>query len=566
MRDAILTLIVVLLLPACFFRPYVGLLTFTWLAYMRAQDLCWGFARTMRFSFFVSLALIVGFLVNERGKALFLRDLRCWIIVALTALSAVSIYFSYTGFDQWVTNYYIEYVKVIFIALITTTLLDTRNKLRWFCWTIALSLGFYGIKTGIFGVLTGGQARVMQGPGGMLEDNNDFALALVMSIPIMFYLGFSEGSARVRSFTYMGVALTMFTVVLTHSRGGFLSMVGVLGMMVWRSKRRMQGLAVGVAVALVGLAVVPQSFVDRLATLEKPTEEASAAGRIEAWGIALQVVEQHPWFGVGMRNFELAYARMDISKHVGASHGSRTIVVHNSYLQVWAEQGSIAFALYLLLLISTFWMLGSVRREAPRRRAAVDPRLHAHVRGELVRLRDRQHLPEPRHLRLDVSHHRGVGGVQASGAARDAGRGDLGGGGSAGPARGRLPSELRLRPSRGAGAGAGSDHSAGRGAPRLRDARRGGAPGRRSRSRAPELRGAGRAPGRLPGACAGARDPRRSILGGASAPAALVPRLSRGRRGRAHVWHRWMDEARRWRGGPASRRGHARHARAPRAR
>ncbi|MBL8899434.1 MAG: putative O-glycosylation ligase, exosortase A system-associated [Planctomycetes bacterium] len=366
MRDPILTLIILALLPACYFRPYVGLLTFTWLAYMRAQDLCWGFARTMRFSFFVSLALILGFLVNERGKALFLRDLRCWIIFALPLLSALSISTSITGFDVWVTNYYIEYVKVIFIALITTTLLDTRNKLRWFCWTIALSLGFYGIKTGIFGVLTGGQARIMQGPGGMLEDNNDFALALVMSIPIMFYLGFSEGSARVRSFTYAGVALTMFTVVLTHSRGGFLSMVGVLGMMIWRSKRRMQGVAVGIAVGLVGLAVVPQSFIERIGTLENPNAEASSRSRLEAWGIALQVISEHPWLGVGMRNFELAYAQMDVSKQVGGAEEVRTIVVHNSYLQVWAEQGSIAFALYLTLLLSTFWMLGQVRREARR--------------------------------------------------------------------------------------------------------------------------------------------------------------------------------------------------------
>jgi putative inorganic carbon (HCO3(-)) transporter len=365
-RDAILTLIVLGLLPACFFRPYVGLLTFTWLAYMRAQDLCWGFARTIRFSFFVSLALILGFLVNERGKALFLKDLRCWIIVALVLLSAASISTSYTGFDPVVTNYFIEYVKVIFIALITTTLLDTREKLRWFCWTIALSLGFYGIKTGIFGVLTGGQARVMQGPGGMLEDNNDFALALVMSIPLMFYLGISEGSARVRSFTYAGVALTMFTVVLTHSRGGFLSMAGVVGLMIWRSKVRMQGIAVGIAVALIGIAVVPQSFVDRLATLENPTEESSAASRIEAWGIALEVIGHYPWLGTGMRNFELAFARFDPEKEIGGARGPRTIVVHNSYLQVWAEQGTIAFALYLLLLASTFWMLASIRREARR--------------------------------------------------------------------------------------------------------------------------------------------------------------------------------------------------------
>lgn len=366
MRDAVLTLVVFGLVPICFARPYIGLLTFTWLAYMRPQDLCWGFARTMRYSFFVSLALILGFLINGEGRKLFLNDLRCWLILLLTAISGVSIGFSFTGFDTAVTNYYVEFVKVIFIALITTTLLDTRDRLRWFLWTIALSLGFYGIKTGIWGLLTGGEARVLQGPGGMLEDNNDFALALVMSIPVLFYLGLSEPNKKLASFAHAGALLTMFTVVLTHSRGGFLSMVGVVGMMVWRSKRRIQGLAVAVLVGMIGLAVVPKSFYERLGTLENYEQEDSAASRLRAWKAAFEIVKLYPWLGTGMRNFQIAYARYDPDKNLESIGEDRAIVVHNSYLQVWAENGTPAFAIYLLLLASTFWLLASVRREAAR--------------------------------------------------------------------------------------------------------------------------------------------------------------------------------------------------------
>ena len=121
MRDAFLTLVVFGLIPLSFMRPYIGLLTFTWLAYMRPQDLCWGFARGLRFSFFISVALILGFLVNGQGRKFFLRDTRCYLIIVLAALSGLSIAFSYTGFTPEVLNVYIEYVKAIFIALITTT-------------------------------------------------------------------------------------------------------------------------------------------------------------------------------------------------------------------------------------------------------------------------------------------------------------------------------------------------------------------------------------------------------------------------------------------------------------
>ena len=44
--------------------------------------------------------------------------------------------------------------------------------------------------------------------------------------------------------------------------------------------------------------------------------------------------------------------------------GSAIYVAHNSYLQIWAECGTIAFAIYLLLIFTSFWTLWGVRRRA----------------------------------------------------------------------------------------------------------------------------------------------------------------------------------------------------------
>ena len=42
MRDLVVFLFVMAMMPTAFRRPYIGMLLFSWLAYMRPQDLCWG--------------------------------------------------------------------------------------------------------------------------------------------------------------------------------------------------------------------------------------------------------------------------------------------------------------------------------------------------------------------------------------------------------------------------------------------------------------------------------------------------------------------------------------------
>lgn len=350
MRDLLVFTVVMLTLPLSFRRPFLGLLLFSWLAYMRPQDLCWGFARNMRFSFYVGVTMVVGWWANESRRVPFTRwDVRTRLMVVLTVLVSLSYGFA-KYHDSYYTRYFLEFLKIMVVALFTVGQCNTRQRLRFLYWTIALCLAFYGVKGGLFGVLSGGRP-ILRGPGGMLEDNNDFALALVMNVPLLWYLGGDERRyPLVRKATIVGIALTVITVLLTHSRGAFLALSASLLWIAWRSRQLMRAGATLLLCVGLFFAFAPQDVRDRLASIGD-THESSTAARLTAWTTALHMIRAHPLLGVGMRNFQKRY--LEYATGLVEGHET-TYVAHNSYLQIWAESGSIAFAIYLVLLGSVF--------------------------------------------------------------------------------------------------------------------------------------------------------------------------------------------------------------------
>ncbi len=364
MRDVLVFALVVALLPLAFRRPYVGLLLFSWLAYMRPQDLCWGFARTMRFSFLVGFVMVAGWMANESHRRPFSRpSAQATLMVLLLVLMTLSLAMA-ESHSQYVMTYYVEFVKIIGVALFTTGQVDTRERLRWLVWTIALSLGFYGFKNGLMSLASGG-APILRGPGGMLEDNNDFALAMVMNLPLLFYLSQVEPNWRIRRFLQVTMVLTLVTIVLTHSRGAFVATVGTVLLMAFRSRKLLQAFGVLAIGAVLFVTFAPAHVMERIALIGQGTQESSAASRIKSWSVAMNMIEANPVFGVGIRNFQLHWARN--SEGVPGAEQSFAYVAHNSYLQIWAEGGTIAFVLYVLLLGSVFVVVRRVRLLARQR-------------------------------------------------------------------------------------------------------------------------------------------------------------------------------------------------------
>jgi probable O-glycosylation ligase (exosortase A-associated) len=368
-RDLFVSLFVLLSLPIAFRRPFIGLLMFTLLAYMRLQDLTWGFARFQRWSYFVAIVTIAGFLLGKERQRFMLPDIRCWLMVCLVGLVGASIVMA-----RFVTprdaESFIEYGKIIGVALFTTGVVLNRGYLRILLWVIALSFGFFGVKNGLAFVLSGGGLVIIQGPGGMLSDNNDFALALCMGIPMLLYLGLAEQRPVLRRTTLAMIPLMVFTIVATHSRGAFLALGAATLVMVWRSRNRVAGFALVGLVAIAGIIALPKDYKERIGTIGSLDADSSVRGRIEAWKVAGRMIAAKPMLGVGYSKFQQNYKDFDpnaMTTSSGDPSDTGTRVAHNSYLQIWAEVGTPAFLIYLSLMVLSFLDLWRVRREALRR-------------------------------------------------------------------------------------------------------------------------------------------------------------------------------------------------------
>ncbi len=369
MRDLIVSLFIIGSLPICFRRPFFGLLMFTLLAYMRVQDLTWGFARVQRWSYYVAIITIAGFLASRGERKFMDSNLRTWLMITLVVLVGASMlgseYRSPRDFEI-----FLEYGKIIGVALFTTGVVRTRDHLRILMWVIALSFGFYGVKNGLAFILSGGGLVIIQGPGGMLSDNNDFALALCMGIPMLLHLALPEKSDLVRRATLAIIPLMVMTIIATHSRGAFLALSVTTLLLVWRSPNRVAGFALVLFLGLAGSLAVPKSFKDRIATIGSYEEDASARGRLEAWKVAGNMIVANPFLGVGYAKFQNNYKTYDpraLTVNEGSADQVGTRVAHNSYLQIWAECGTPAFFIYLSLIGLSFFDLWAVRREAKKR-------------------------------------------------------------------------------------------------------------------------------------------------------------------------------------------------------
>ncbi len=74
---------------------------------------------------------------------------------------------------DWAWPYLIQYTKIVVVALLISTVIHSRERIRFMLWTLLGSLAFYSLKGAVFVVATAGQYRV-EGPVGTFLDGNTF--------------------------------------------------------------------------------------------------------------------------------------------------------------------------------------------------------------------------------------------------------------------------------------------------------------------------------------------------------------------------------------------------------
>jgi probable O-glycosylation ligase (exosortase A-associated) len=361
-RDLVVTGTIFALLPLCLARPWIGVLVWSWIAYMSPHRLTWGFAYNTPFAMMVALATLTGLLFTKERKSL-PRAAEVYLLLALWGLFLVTSLSAIHPDRAW--DQLIKVSKILLITFVTLLLCQDAKKLRWLLVVIALSIGFFGLKGGIWALSANPGNQVLGPPDTFLEGNTEIGLALNMVLPLLLLLSRDEPRRWLRYLLRATFVFTIPAVLLTYSRGAALGLAVVLPLLFLKSRLRFLILPLALLALLFGKSVMPDQWFQRMETIETYEEDRSANMRLNSWKVAYRLALDRPLLGGGFRPFSKeTYLRYSPEEFLNEQQDA-----HSIYFQVLAEHGFTGLALYLALILST---LVTLRRVIRRSRAHPD--------------------------------------------------------------------------------------------------------------------------------------------------------------------------------------------------
>ena len=356
MRDIFLTVVIFGSIPLILARPYIGVLLWAWLGFMNPHRLAWGFAVQFPFAQAVAIATLIGMVFSREPKRVPLTR-ETGVLTLFVLWMLVTTFFAFNQIDAW--QQWDKVWKIQLMVFVTMMLMRTPERLQALVWLIVLSLGFYGVKGGIFTILTGGDYRVWGPAGSFIGDNNEIALALLMVIPLMRYLQLCSERRWVRIGLTAAMILSTISVFGSHSRGALVGIVAMTSVLILKSRKRF-ALALLMAVALpIGLLIMPQKWYGRMETIRDYRQDVSAMGRINAWGFAYNLALDRPLVGGGFETFR-GYLFDIYAPNPDDFHDA-----HSIYFEILAEHGFVGLFLFLTLAFfawrSCSWQIKQAR-------------------------------------------------------------------------------------------------------------------------------------------------------------------------------------------------------------
>lgn len=353
MRDIALALLIFGMLPFVLTRPYVGLLVWSWLGYMNPHRLCYGFAVSFPWVQMIAIATLASWLFSKESKRIPWSAVSVLLAVFLL-WTGLTTFHAVVPDSAWAT--WQEFAKVLVMVFVTLILVNGRERMHWLVWMIVVSLGFYGVKGGLFTILRGGVNHVLGPPNSFIADNNALALALCMTLPLMRYLQLHSSWKLVRLGLALGMLLTGVAILGTYSRGGLIGLAVVAGALFLKSRRRLTVVLVIVAVGAIAYHFMPPEWTARMGTLQQARETSSGESRIQSWQFSANVAIHHPLLGGGFNVYE--------SAPMWERYGPEDAIpraVHSIYFRVLGEQAFPGLAIFLALLLVSWRNCSRVR-------------------------------------------------------------------------------------------------------------------------------------------------------------------------------------------------------------
>lgn len=367
MRDAAFALAMLALLGLALARPFVGILLWSWISFMNPHRLVWGMAGEQPWAMAVFGVTLLGCVLAGEVRRPAWNGVTVLLLALMLAFTATSLVALGDPADVWAK--WDRTIKVLLGLLVTATMLTDRRRLQALIWVMVLSIGYFGVRGGIFALLTGGNYRVWGPEQTMIADNNHLAAAMLVTLPLMNFLRLHSAHAVVRLGLAVAMGLTLLATVASYSRGALLGLIAVTFVLWLRSSRKLASAGV-LAVSLTGaIAFMPDAWMARMNTIGMPSQDESASERLVLWGISLDLALDRPLVGAG---FAGPYTRAVVDR---VAPGGPARAVHSIWFEALGEHGFPTFFLWVGLSVAGFvsaTRLMSIARNRPDLRWAED--------------------------------------------------------------------------------------------------------------------------------------------------------------------------------------------------
>jgi putative inorganic carbon (hco3(-)) transporter len=265
-------------------------------------------------------------------------------------------------------EYSIEFVKMVLYYLILICAVDTPKRMRIFAIALAVIISLVGllpvldhhdiikvdtlkeIKDWRLDAESGLDTTIDRLMGvGIFNDPNDLAQTLGVGIVLCLY-GVELCRSWGKKLLWLpALAVLLYAMYLTQSRGGLLGLMAGLGVLFvarfgWKRA------------SILGVLTLPVLGAVALARTTLSTNEASAQSRVQLWSDALTAFRQNPLFGLGP----------------GAFMDQTGQVAHNSFLHAYADTGIVGGLLFFTAYYVAIW---GVLRLRSKRVEVTDPDL-----------------------------------------------------------------------------------------------------------------------------------------------------------------------------------------------
>lgn len=278
--------------------------------------------------------------------------------------------------------------QVALLGVVLAGIAVVVNHRGWYNTTLNFTLNIIGLTFGLVAIarFRSGRETILKlllasylfqavwaishegrGSGAYFGDENDAAVGMIVGGSLAYAMWMHWPKSVWRWVALAAIILSVFGIVVTESRGGFVGLVAAVAAALIFSGRLLKTALLLTLVIGAAYPFIPDEYKADMASISDP-EDATRVERIYSWNRSIDLWRKSPVIGVGGGNFPWRVVEVEeTEKAFQERRGRRMLggrVAHSLYFTLLPEHGSLGALCYFALVIVVFRRAHSVMRQS----------------------------------------------------------------------------------------------------------------------------------------------------------------------------------------------------------